>query len=126
MWTKIINYLVFGKFLIFYFYFNRLQDIINNLKKTHSDLEESKKMEIQKLTNQILKSQKSVLELEKKSDYLAIINDKKYMQVWDMNIKTANELIDKVILINFECDYWWNSLVKIFDDFLYILDFNGG
>ncbi|XP_026295650.1 dynein regulatory complex protein 1 isoform X2 [Apis mellifera] len=76
---------------------NKLQDIINNLKKTHSDLEESKKMEIQKLTNQILKSQKSVLELEKKSDYLAIINDKKYMQVWDMNIKTANELIDKIL-----------------------------
>lgn len=90
-----MNYLV-GKF--YYLHFNRLQDVINNLKKTHSALEESKKAEIQKLTNQILKSQKSVLELEKKSDYLAIINDKKYMQVWDMNIKTANELIDKVIL----------------------------
>ncbi|PBC28405.1 dynein regulatory complex protein 1 [Apis cerana] len=76
---------------------NKLQDVINNLKKTHSALEESKKAEIQKLTNQILKSQKSVLELEKKSDYLAIINDKKYMQVWDMNIKTANELIDKIL-----------------------------
>ncbi|XP_003691004.1 dynein regulatory complex protein 1 [Apis florea] len=76
---------------------NKLQDIINNLKKTHSELEESKKAEIQKLTNQILKSQKSVLELEKKSDYLAIINDKKYMQVWDMNITTANELIDKIL-----------------------------
>ncbi|XP_006614193.1 dynein regulatory complex protein 1 [Apis dorsata] len=76
---------------------NKLQDIINNLKKTYSDLEESKKAEIQKLTNQILKSQKSVLELKKKSNYLAIINDKKYMQVWDMNIKTANELIDKIL-----------------------------
>lgn len=104
-----INYehLVGKNFIILLFtFYNRLQDIINNLKKTYSDLEESKKAEIQKLTNQILKSQKSVLELKKKSNYLAIINDKKYMQVWDMNIKTANELIDKVF-----CNDYCNEIV---------------
>ncbi|XP_026666774.1 dynein regulatory complex protein 1 [Ceratina calcarata] len=76
---------------------NKLQDIINNLKHTYAQLEESTRMEIQKLTNQILKSHRAVLDLEEKSNYLATINDKKYMQVWDMNITAANELFDKIL-----------------------------
>ncbi|KOX80024.1 hypothetical protein WN51_06436 [Melipona quadrifasciata] len=74
-----------------------LQDVINNLKKTYSDLEESTRMEIQKITNQILKSHRAIQDLEEKSNNLAEINDKKYMQIWDMNIKTANELVDKIL-----------------------------
>ncbi|XP_043510116.1 dynein regulatory complex protein 1 isoform X2 [Frieseomelitta varia] len=76
---------------------NKLQDVINNLKKTYSDLEESTRMEIQKITNQILKSHRAIQDLEEKSNNLAEINDKKYMQIWDMNIKTANELVDKIL-----------------------------
>lgn len=59
-------------------------------------MEESSRAEIQKFTNQMLKMHQAILDLEEKSNYLAGINDKKYMQIWDMNIKTANELIDKV------------------------------
>lgn len=76
---------------------NKLQDVINNLKKTYSDLEESTRMEIQKITNQILKSHRAIQDLEEKSNNLAEINDKKYMQIWDMNIKTANELVNKIL-----------------------------
>ncbi|CAL7946984.1 unnamed protein product [Xylocopa violacea] len=75
---------------------NKLQDIINDLKQTYTQLEESSKAEIQKLSNQILKSHKAILEVEEKSNYLATINDRKYMQIWDMNIKTADELVDKI------------------------------
>ncbi|XP_053988810.1 dynein regulatory complex protein 1 isoform X1 [Hylaeus volcanicus] len=76
---------------------NKLQDTMNSLKKTYTDLEESTRLEIQKLTNEILKSQKAILDLEEKSNHLASINDRKYMQIWDMNIDTANELVDKIL-----------------------------
>ncbi|CAK9823003.1 Dynein regulatory complex protein 1 [Anthophora retusa] len=76
---------------------NKLQDVINNLKKTYTELEKSTKAEIEKLTNQILKAHKGILEVEEKSNYLATVNDKKYMQIWDMNIETANELVNKIL-----------------------------
>lgn len=74
----------------------RLQDVINNLRKTYTALEESTRAEIQKITNQILKSHTAIIDLEEKSNHLTVVNDKKYMQIWDMNIETANELVDKV------------------------------
>ncbi|XP_076675333.1 dynein regulatory complex protein 1 [Andrena cerasifolii] len=76
---------------------NKLQDVINSLKKTYAELEESTRLEIQKLTNQILKSHKAILNLQEKSNHLAANNDTKYMQIWDMNIKTADELVDKIL-----------------------------
>ncbi|XP_034182082.1 dynein regulatory complex protein 1 [Osmia lignaria lignaria] len=76
---------------------NKLQDVLNDLKKTYAGLEESTRLEIQKLTNQILKVHKAIQELEEKSDQLAIINDTKYMQIWDLNIETANQLVDKIL-----------------------------
>ncbi|XP_017788469.1 PREDICTED: dynein regulatory complex protein 1 [Habropoda laboriosa] len=76
---------------------NKLQDTLNDLKKTYADLEKSTRVEIQKLTNQILKAHKGILDVEEKSNYLATINDKKYMEIWDMNIKTADELVNKIL-----------------------------
>lgn len=71
-------------------------------------MEESTRMEIQKITNQILKSHRAIQDLEEKSNNLAEINDKKYMQIWDMNIKTANELVDKVRVINYtDYNVWY-------------------
>lgn len=69
---------------------------MHGLKKTYTDLEESTRSEIEKLTNEILKSQKTVLDLEEKSNHFSTVNDRKYMQIWDMNIESANELVDKV------------------------------
>ncbi|XP_076626610.1 dynein regulatory complex protein 1 [Colletes latitarsis] len=76
---------------------NKLQDAMNGFKKTYTDLEESTRLEIQRLTNEILKSQKAIIDLEEKSNHLATVNDRKYMQIWDMNIETANELVDKIL-----------------------------
>ncbi|XP_076386517.1 dynein regulatory complex protein 1 isoform X2 [Megachile rotundata] len=74
---------------------NKLQDILNDLKKTYAALEESTRQEIQKHTNQILKTHRAIQELEEKSNQIATINDTKYMQIWDLNIRTADELVDK-------------------------------
>ncbi|KAK2580856.1 hypothetical protein KPH14_005933 [Odynerus spinipes] len=76
---------------------NKLQDTINELRKTYTKLEESTRSEIQKLTDQVLKAHKNILELEVKSENFTNINEKKYFQVWDMNVKRANELVDKIL-----------------------------
>ncbi|XP_076386516.1 dynein regulatory complex protein 1 isoform X1 [Megachile rotundata] len=76
---------------------NKLQDILNDLKKTYAALEESTRQEIQKHTNQILKTHRAIQELEEKSNQIATINDTKYMQIWDLNIRTADELVDKIL-----------------------------
>lgn len=74
----------------------RLQDVVNALKKNYAELEENTRLEIQKLTNQVIKAHKSILDLVEKSNRFTSINDNKYMQIWDINAKGANELLDKV------------------------------
>lgn len=74
----------------------RLQDIINDLKKKYAELEENTRLEIQKLTDQVIKAHKNILDLIEKSNHFTKINDNKYMRIWDMNEKNAKELLDKV------------------------------
>ncbi|KAI4482971.1 hypothetical protein M0802_013547 [Mischocyttarus mexicanus] len=76
---------------------NKLQDIMNELKRTYVKLEEDTRTEIQSLTDQVLKAYKNILELEQKSQHFTNINEKKYFQIWDMNVKRANELVDKIL-----------------------------
>lgn len=59
-------------------------------------MEENTRTEIEKLTDQVVKARKNILDLIEKSNHFTSINDKKYMQIWDMNMKHANELLDKV------------------------------
>ncbi|KAL6267785.1 hypothetical protein P5V15_000856 [Pogonomyrmex californicus] len=76
---------------------NKLQDVINDLKKNYADLEENTRFEIQKLTDQVIKVHKNILDLMEKSNYFTKLNDKTYMQIWDMNVKNANGLLDKIL-----------------------------
>lgn len=71
---------------------------MNELKKSYVKLEEDTRTEIQGLTDQVLKAHKNILQLEDKSQYFTDVNEKKYFQVWDMNVKRVDELVDKVIL----------------------------
>ncbi|CAL1676124.1 unnamed protein product [Lasius platythorax] len=79
---------------------NKLQDVINALKKNYAELEENTRFEIERLTDQVIKAHKNILDLVKKSNHFTSINDKKYMQIWDMNAKNANELLDKILTID--------------------------
>ncbi|GAB1866000.1 UPF0407 protein CG10958 [Camponotus japonicus] len=79
---------------------NKLQDVINNLKKNYAELEENTRLEIQRLTDQVIKAHKNILDLVEKSNHFTSVNDKKYMQIWDMNAKNANELLDKILNID--------------------------
>ncbi|KAM0731882.1 Dynein regulatory complex protein 1-like protein [Formica fusca] len=79
---------------------NKLQDIINTLKKNYAELEENTRLEIQRLTDQVIKAHKNILDLVEKSNHFTSVNDKKYMQIWDMNAKNTNELLDKILTID--------------------------
>ncbi|XP_014480631.1 PREDICTED: dynein regulatory complex protein 1 [Dinoponera quadriceps] len=76
---------------------NKLQDVINALRRDYAELEENTRTEIERLTDQVVKARKNILELVDKSTHFTNINDKKYMQIWDMNMKNANELLDKIL-----------------------------
>ncbi|KAL6440299.1 hypothetical protein ACFW04_003104 [Cataglyphis niger] len=79
---------------------NKLQDVINGLKKNYAELEENTRLEIQNLTDQVIKAHKNILDLVEKSNHFTSVNDKKYMQIWDMNTKNTNELLDKILTID--------------------------
>lgn len=66
------------------------------MKKDYAELEENTRIEIERLTDQVVKARKNILDLIEKSNHFTNVNDKKYMQIWDMNVKNANELLDKV------------------------------
>lgn len=75
------------------------------MKKNYAELEESTRLEIQRLTEQVVKAHKNILDLMDKSNRFTNINDKKYMQIWDMNVKNANELLDKVHIYRVSQNY---------------------
>lgn len=66
------------------------------MKKSYAELEKNTRLEIQKLTDHVIKAHRNILNLVEKSNHFTRINDKKYMRIWDMNAKYANELLDKV------------------------------
>ncbi|CAB0032080.1 unnamed protein product [Trichogramma brassicae] len=76
---------------------NKLQALLTNLKKNYADFEESTKLEIERLSSQILRAHKSIAELEDKSVHFTRVNEKQYLDIWDMNTHTANELLKKVL-----------------------------
>ncbi|XP_008212645.1 dynein regulatory complex protein 1 [Nasonia vitripennis] len=76
---------------------NKLQGLINNLKKNYSELEENTKLEIDKLSGQIVKAHTSITELEEKSIHFTRVNEKQYLDIWDMKSKNANELVKKIL-----------------------------
>ena len=77
----------------------RLQDVINSLKKEISETEKSIETESARLTEEVIRLQHSIMDIDNKADHIAEMNDRKYQQVWEMNRDTAKKLLDKVIII---------------------------
>ncbi|CAG5095455.1 Similar to drc1: Dynein regulatory complex protein 1 (Danio rerio) [Cotesia congregata] len=79
---------------------NKLQDIITELKKNYAELENSTRLKIEKLQSQILKTQKSIKELETKSNHFTSVNDRRFMQIWEMNTKNADKLLEEIFKVD--------------------------
>jgi dynein regulatory complex protein 1 len=80
---------------------SRLQDVINNLKKDISKTEKSTETESAQLTEEVIRLQRSIVDIHSKADHFAEMNDRKYQQVWELNRDAAKKLLDKVIIIKF-------------------------
>lgn len=76
---------------------NKLYDTMNSLKKLHSDMKIKTNIKIEKIQEQVIKSQKNIQELEAKSNYFIINNDKQFMQIWEMNKNIANDLVEEIL-----------------------------
>ncbi|KAH0533709.1 dynein regulatory complex protein 1 [Cotesia glomerata] len=79
---------------------NKLQDIITELKKNYAELENSTRLKIEKLQSQILKTQKRIKELETKSIHFTSVNDRRFMQIWEMNTKNADKLLEQIFKVD--------------------------
>ncbi|XP_011493818.1 PREDICTED: dynein regulatory complex protein 1 [Ceratosolen solmsi marchali] len=77
---------------------NKLQVHLDSLKQNYKILEANTNMEIEKLSNQIIKYRKNITELLEKSNHFTRISEKQYLDIWDMNTQTANELVDKILM----------------------------
>jgi hypothetical protein len=80
---------------------SRLQDVINNLKKEILETEKSIKTESARLTEEGIRLQHNIMNIDNKADNFVEMNDRKYQQVWELNRDTAKKLLDKVIIIMF-------------------------
>ncbi|XP_058806553.1 dynein regulatory complex protein 1 [Phymastichus coffea] len=79
---------------------NRLQAIISALQKNYCQLEESTKSEIDKLSSQITKTHTNITELEEKSMHFTRVNEKQYLDIWQMNDDNVAQLINKIFTID--------------------------
>ncbi|KAK0084354.1 hypothetical protein PV325_007190 [Microctonus aethiopoides] len=79
---------------------NKLQDTVNDLKKNCAELEESGRLKIEKLQDQLVKAYKNIRELELKSNHFTSVNDKQYMQIWEMNTKNADKLVNEIMRVD--------------------------
>lgn len=76
---------------------NKLQDLINDLRKKISEYESSTNNRIKKLTEDIKKLHRNILEVEAKADRFAQTNDEKFHKIWEINRKVCVEVLNKIL-----------------------------
>ncbi|XP_049949190.1 dynein regulatory complex protein 1 [Schistocerca serialis cubense] len=76
---------------------NKLQGMVNSLKKNIAEIENITKNESDHLRNDIIKLHDKLMKLDERTDYLSQINDTKYHQLWDMNQEKATKLLQKIL-----------------------------
>ncbi|KAL1494521.1 hypothetical protein ABEB36_010106 [Hypothenemus hampei] len=76
---------------------NKLQDVINDLRREISDYETSSSNKIKKLSENIKKLHQSILDIEAKADHFAHVNDEKFHMLWKMNKTRVLEVLKKIL-----------------------------
>ncbi|XP_069705691.1 dynein regulatory complex protein 1 isoform X2 [Periplaneta americana] len=79
---------------------NRLQDVVSNLKREIAETEKSTKIESEKLTEEVIKLQHSIMDIENRAEHIAKVNDRKYQQLWKLNQDAAEKLLKKILDID--------------------------
>lgn len=76
---------------------NKLQDVVNGLRKKTREYDADSKTQIEKLTQQIHKLQNDVVKIENKADHFQISNDVMFHQVWNLNKKEADDILKQIL-----------------------------
>ncbi|XP_050293707.1 LOW QUALITY PROTEIN: dynein regulatory complex protein 1 [Anthonomus grandis grandis] len=76
---------------------NKLQDVINDLRRQISEYETSMSNKIKKYSDNIRKLHKSILDVEAKADHFAHVNDEKFHMLWEMNKNRVLEVLEKIL-----------------------------
>lgn len=79
---------------------NKLQDIINSLRKKNNEYHSQTSQQIEKLTVEIKKLSQNILDVEKKADHIALVNNEKFRKIWDMNKERADQLYRRILDID--------------------------
>ncbi|XP_008196751.1 dynein regulatory complex protein 1 homolog [Tribolium castaneum] len=79
---------------------NKLQDVINNLRKKNNDYHTQTHQQIDKLTIELKKLTQNILDIERKADHIAQVNDEKFKKIWGMNKQRADQLFKRILEID--------------------------
>jgi dynein regulatory complex protein 1 len=79
---------------------NKLQDIINSLRKKNSDYHAQTMQQIEKLSAEVKKLSKNVLDIEKQADHIAAVNNVKFKKIWAMNKARTDKLFKRILDID--------------------------
>ncbi|XP_030751277.1 dynein regulatory complex protein 1 homolog [Sitophilus oryzae] len=76
---------------------NKLQDFINNLRGKITEYETNTTNQIKKLSDNIKKLHKSILDVDAKADRFARVNDEKFHMVWEMNRQRVHNVLKRIL-----------------------------
>ncbi|CAG9813113.1 unnamed protein product [Phaedon cochleariae] len=76
---------------------NKLQDVINDLRKKITDHETTTNNRLKKFSDDIKKLHKNILEVEAKADHFAKVNDDNFHQIWEMNRANCQKILTKIL-----------------------------
>ena len=79
---------------------NKLQDVVDALRKGTREYGASTAAEISKLGVEVDNLKKCVGEIESKAAMLAEANDSKYWKVWELNVRSAEEVLGRILAID--------------------------
>nr|CAD7399911.1 unnamed protein product [Timema poppensis] len=76
---------------------NKLQDIVNGLRRRIVETERSSSQETTRLTEEVVRLHRNIVDIENKAGHFTQVNDSKYNQLWQLNTDTARALLDKIL-----------------------------
>lgn len=79
---------------------NKLQDVVNQMRKKIEHFTKESNIEVQKLTEDVIKLNSNIIEVERKDEHFSRANDRKYREIWNMNTNEATELLKKILNID--------------------------
>lgn len=76
---------------------SNLYETVNKLRSKVKEMKKNGNNEIRRLTAEVMQLHESIMELEVKADTLADVNNRQFMNVWEMNQTEATGLLQRVL-----------------------------